>query len=774
MLINPNTIIDQQLQLGNSTPLIHDNEEYGVIRSGHIPPLPDTQRQNLNGAWQIKKGPIAQRVPELLSQDTQAWPSIQQPSIACIADPEVQPADIPNWQRRFMKHMSEKDVVVLRKQVLVPKDWAGLQIFLHLAGVYPAADIYLNGQLQCEHRSGITGCAINCDGIAQPDELLDVAVVIIRKYPFQEIDMPRHTSDFAGMHGDITLFALPAAAVIDHHLSSKLSDDLQHGQLSGDVIFNGAVSGDLQLAIYDNENCVAKQSWRITEQNSCFCELNLEQPVLWTAETPHCYRAELIWRGDAQGVTEKEKYEQRTSWTIGFKKLTTVDGRPFINGNPIKLRGINFLSVHPEHGLHTPKSWLRQNLELMAKANINCIRTHLTPLPALADLCDEMGFYLLQEVTIDWFSDEIWRTRCLGPCLHRIDGIIRRDRHHPSLIAFGIGNENLAEKPEYVEGFEHHMHIFAGLARKLTSSWIFFPPPGPTNLIPGNLEPRFGDLADVHYNFSSVHQLQRDGAISIYRSKRGPIETKSREKLMQDGWNGSWLSTEYGIVNSVADVVDGPYQSVICDEAEDWLGDVSSTQALANRLEKEWGLMRDDPTCLGGAYFPWMPPGRGETFGWTLWAEDADWGVINQDLSLKPQFWALRAAMSPITFNRNRIVYQTGQESITVSVRNRYSTINLAECTIRCQLGATGKFLGIIRDWKDYHIDCAPGADQEIELPIWHKAARKSLDEGKPTLMRLHVLDPKGFRPLTHEIVLIPAELAQEHQEGHINLGAED
>jgi hypothetical protein len=465
---------------------------------------------------------------------------------------------------------------------------------------------------------------------------------------------------------------------------------------------------------------------------------------------------------------------QTLAWTSGFRHIAVIDGRPTINGQPLKVRAVNHLTTHPEHGLYMPKAWLRQSLELMKKANVNAIRTHLTGPTALAELCDEMGFYLIQEIMTDWYGHELGHPRALGPCLQRIDGVLRRDRHHVSLLAVGIGNENLAGNREEIPSFAANYRVFYDFAKALSpETWVMFPPPGPANAIPGSIEPRIGDVADVHYNFATVRELNETGSVTLPESWKGPFTSYSREELLEGDWQGIWFSSEYGIVNAVPEVHDAPYQSVICEQSEDWLGSVSSTQALANRLEREWGLMRDDPSCLGGAYFPWLPPGTGDTWGWTFWAEDADWGVVTRDLTPKPQFWVLRAAYSPITFAERRVVWTAGQNEIRLRVRNRYSTIDLQDCTLRSQLGATGKFMGILQDWKDLPAQCPPGADSELTIPLWHEGARTSLEAGKPAVLRLHVIAPDGFRPITHDVLIVPELLAARIEEGHISLGSD-
>jgi hypothetical protein len=743
-----------------------------TLTSGWIPPIDPGWSLCLDGVWACRRGRVLGQAAVLSAGSTAGWEAVPQPGVVCRADPSVQPADIPGWNRRFMSHVAEDDGAVLRRRVGVPAAWAGRRIWLRLDGVYPACDVYVAGRLLAQHRSGLTACAVDCSDLAVPGSDLDVAVVLVRRYAGQEIDMPRHSSDYAGMHGSAWLIALPPAQVTGHDLAACLDDDLRSARLAGSVelVNHGAdTAGDLEVRLLDGGQTVAVQRLACrcpTGSSRVAVDLAVPTPRLWHAEHPHLYRVELHWRCGG--------HEQSLAWRCGFRRLAVVDGRPQCNGTPLKLRGVNHLSLHPEHGLHTPEAWLRRCLDLMRKANVNAIRTHLTAPSVLADLCDELGFFLIQEVTIDWFGHELENPTCLGPCLHRIDATLRRDRHHPSLVMVGIGNENLPANPQVIDAFRRHYQAFHRLAKTLAPDlWVCYPPPGPANAIPGDIEPRIGDIADVHYNLASVRTLRTTGAVVLPKSWQGPFRSYTHAELRAFGWSGAWFSSEYGIVNAVADVHDAPWQSVICEEPADWLGPQASTTVLAERLEREWGLMRDDPTCLGGAYFPWLPPGVGEPWGWTLWAEDADWGVVTQDLTPKPQFWVLRAALSPVTVAERRVHVPAAATAVTLTLRNRYGTIDLADCTLRTQLGATGKLCGILRDWRDIEVAGAPGADVQVEIPLWHDQARASLAEGRPVVLRLHILAPDGTRPLTHEVLLIPGLLAAGAGSGHISLGSD-
>ncbi len=449
--------------------------------------------------------------------------------------------------------------------------------------------------------------------------------------------------------------------------------------------------------------------------------------------------------------------DQYVTYRTGFRRFEVANGRATLNGRPVKFRGVNHLTYHPDHGMHTPREWLRQCLTLMKRANVNAIRTHFLGPPALADLCDELGIYLMQELPIDWGTNYIHDPLWVGPALKRLEGGVRRDRHHPSVMVWSVGNENMPQDAKVADEGWHHLRLYDRFVKQLDPSRpTMFPPPGPANKIKGIFEVRVGDIADTHYSFDLVREFNETGVVTNPRSWEADMQTVTREDAMKQGWSGVWFSSEYGISNFIPDLLHAPYASVITDTPEDPLSGENTLEVFYRRLAREWGYMRDDPTCLGGAYFPWLCSGTGDNpWGWVRWGEDADWGVITADLLPKPQFWALRVLFSPVQFP-NRVTWHKGETEIVFQVRNHYNQIDLRDCTLRTMMAGGGRYMAMMRNWKDIPIEGEPGELATIRIPIWNEASLKSLENGNAFPCRCILLDPNGFRPITADILVIP------------------
>ena len=156
--------------------------------------------------------------------------------------------------------------------------------------------------------------------------------------------------------------------------------------------------------------------------------------------------------------------------------------------------------------------------------------------------------------------------------------------------------------------------------------------------------------------------------------------------------------------------------------------------------------------CSGAGNNPW---------GWVYWGEDNDWGVVAADLTPKSFFWGLRALFSPVWFPE-RIVWRKGDKTLRFEAWNQYNAIDLKDCVLRTLMGGGGNWMGSLNNWKDVPVSCPPGEKREISIPIWNSGSMSALEDGNAIVCRCVLLDPKGFRPIMHDIIVMPEKLAAE------------
>ena len=167
-------------------------------------------------------------------------------------------------------------------------------------------------------------------------------------------------------------------------------------------------------------------------------------PLKWSAEEPNLYRLVCALESESGGTIEAQKV------SVGFRQVEIRDRQLFINGRSIKLRGVNRHEFHPDLGHVMPLETMVEDILLMKRHNINTVRTsHYPDDPRWYELCDEYGLYVMDEADLEThgFGYAVpdmparapdWRAAFVD----RAQRMVERDKNHPSIIAWSLGNES--------------------------------------------------------------------------------------------------------------------------------------------------------------------------------------------------------------------------------------------------------------------------------------------------------------------------------------------
>ena len=340
------------------------------------------------------------------------------------------------------------------REFTIPQDWKDKRILLHFGGVWSSAEVWLNGNELGRHDCGYTSFAFDVTNKLKADEPNKLAVrvrQITREYKFDVCD----DWTWGGIYRDVTLEAMPAKRWIDDVVVQTTFDHLfQDANLDIRVMISDKHKNTLPgnypspgepyklcFTLTDKEGKeVAQRQMAIpahvsTDREICL-SLPVEAPHQWTAETPYLYslKVELL---------EKEAVTHTRMERVGFRQISTDGGVFRINGQAVKLRGVNRHDEHPDVGRATTrKQWL-EDLTLMKAANINYLRlSHYTPAEGFIELCDSMGMYVGNEVTLGGAGDLMYDPSFSGAVLQRSYETIVRDINKPSIIYWSIGNED--------------------------------------------------------------------------------------------------------------------------------------------------------------------------------------------------------------------------------------------------------------------------------------------------------------------------------------------
>ncbi len=340
-----------------------------------------------------------------------------------------------------------------RRVFNVPEHWEGRQIFLNFDGVASAYYVWVNGE-----RVGYSQDSRTMDEFDITEYLREgenqIAVEVYRWSDGAYLE----DQDFwrlSGIFRDVYLWSTPQKHLRDYVVTSTLDDAYRHGifDLSGEVaIYSNQAGGMVSIVaeLYDTgQNLVHRQEKQIETEGRLtefrLGEVTIDEPSQWSAETPYLYELYLTVRNGGGEVLSV--IPQR----VGFRRVEISDGRIRVNGQPIRLKGVN----RHEQSLYNAHTITRQemidDIKLMKRNNINAVRTaHYPNYPLWYELCDKYGLYVMNEANLETHEfgstaqDNIlanhpdWKK----PMLDRVQRMLYRDRNHPSIIMWSLGNES--------------------------------------------------------------------------------------------------------------------------------------------------------------------------------------------------------------------------------------------------------------------------------------------------------------------------------------------
>lgn len=737
----------------------------------------DNARLDLAGPWQTVRTPLPADEDKLVSGRPPKVDWVEQtvPGPSFMGGPESTPGkDNIKWT-----HVRPDEGAVLTRTFTVPKNFSGEIMRLRFDGVYPRARVYLDGKELGPIETGLTPTEFDVTPYIKKGKSHRLTVRLYRTGKYVRLDMPRWSLEFAGIHRPVYLFGLPAVCLKDLTLHGDL-DKKTHkkGTLTGSVTLENntkkAVTARVEFAMGRAEDAPTRIGK--TESVSVESGANVVLPFTidagkvdsWSAEFPNLYDV-------VASLFSKGNKVETLSRRVGFRRFELTKKGPRLNGKPVKLRGVNVMMYHPTKGMAMSREDIRRDLYYIKRCNFNGIRTHFSGPAELAELCDEMGLYFVQEIPIDWSPDLIVDRETVGGAMLRIQGAVQRDRSATSILAWALGNECLVKYDADREQFLRHTFMLKTFLKRLDPRRpTMFPPPGPAGPFRGQLECLVGDIGDIHYSFKPVKEFNETGVATYYTSWEKNEESKTRQELYKHGYSGVWFSSECGITNHQPDLHEAGYLGLIDDELKRQAPNPPDAHDhdtyFRQRLRREWGFMESDPTCLGMAYFNWRDPASGEDWKWIRYGERNTWGLVDPHWNLKPSFWVMRTILAPVRVQQQVVVPKFTRKP-RVPVTNLYNFTNLKDCTLYIQVcpGQGIRKGGTPAQYSTMNPDIAPGKSKKIAVELPEKMAGYFRD-GERLIVRVTVCDPDGYRIVTTDCLVIPGwtglvEAPERHKE---------
>jgi len=413
--------------------------------------LADATRLSLNGTWQFRHAATAAEAEKLAGFFQPGYTARGFRPIPVPANWALHGFEEPTY-KKFPNDLGPEGFYL--HHFTVPTGWNDRRTLLHFDGVWDSAEVWLNGKPLGRHDSGFTGFAFEVTDGLKPGADNQLAVRV-RQTPHAYGMDTNDDWTLGGIYRDVTLEAMPRERWLDSVIvQTRFDDQFRDADLNVRVMVGDehkkVIPGNyvgpgtpyaLRLTLRDMQGREVQQRnfpvpghYGTSRETSA--TLRVADAHHWTAETPYLYQLRVELLEDGKVVHERSE-------KVGVRQVSTAGGVFRINGQAVKLRGVNRHDEHPDVGRATRREHWLQDIRLMKDANVNFIRfAHYPPAKGFIDLCDELGMYVGNEVAMGYTGDHLNDPAYAGAVMLRSYATVARDLNHPSIVYWSIGNED--------------------------------------------------------------------------------------------------------------------------------------------------------------------------------------------------------------------------------------------------------------------------------------------------------------------------------------------
>ncbi|MBX3433436.1 MAG: DUF4981 domain-containing protein [Pirellulales bacterium] len=582
-----------------------------------------------------------------------------------------------------------------RRTFTVPAAWSERRTILHFAGVESAFYVWVGGRLVGYSQGNRCPAEFDVTEFVEPGEN-ELAVQVFRwcdgSY-LEDQDMWR----LSGIARDVVCYSPGRVRIADFAVRTELDGAFRDAELVVEPEFEADAEIDLagwritarlfdaagrealavppaaDVAPIVNRDSQASLLVDRTPQRGLprFGWLRgiVSNPLKWTAETPNLYRLVLALSNPAGQVVET------VGCNVGFRRIEIRGSEMLVNGRPVKLRGVNRHEHDPEQGHALSEARMIQDVRLMKQANVNAVRTaHYPHHPRWYELCDEYGLYVMDEADLETHglrgrlaSDPRWSAAFLD----RIVRLAERDKNHPSVVMWSLGNES---------GYGPNFAAVAG--------WLkAFDPTRPIHYEGAQDHPRDPATVDVRGRF-----YPRVAGKYLNPPRLGEMAASDSAPATERPENARW--------ERLVDLATNPADDrpVIASEYAHAMGN-----AMGN-LGEYWTEIYAHPRLLGGFIWDWCDQGLfkdipNDDAGRRFTAYGGDFGdrpnlrafclngIVLSNRTLTPKYREVHAAYSPVAIK----IDASNPLRPRVTLTNRHAHLDLSQYQLRTILRRDGE-----------------------------------------------------------------------------------
>ena len=680
----------------------------------------------LNGEWQFR----CEATPEDALRFTEGaaftasaeWGTIQVPG-----NLQTQGHGKPHYTNVQMPFRDEPPHVpaanptgVYRRTFTVPAAWADQRIVVHFGGATSVLAVYVNGIAVGLSKDSCLPAEFDLTSVVRTGQENELVALVIKWSDASFIE-DQDQWWLSGLHREVFLYATPRTFISDIHARPVLDAGSRTGSLSLDVHLGYAAGlhedAVVELQLLDPQGrAVFKKSlqqpvtskrnaWNRTRYIAAFSEaIPAARLQAWSHETPSLYTA-LISVKSPHGA-------EHTAIRLGFRSIEIAGRDLLINGKRVLIKGVNRHDHHPDSGKAVPYETLVKDVTLMKQFNFNAVRTsHYPNDPQWLDLCDEHGLYVIDETNLEShdFHNELCNApRYATPWLDRAMRMVVRDKNHPAIIAWSLGNES---------GHGPNHDAAAGWLRAYDSTRLIHYEGG----ISGQTQTSWQDGSTVTDlicpMYPSIAELSdwSDLVTKHWRPASGPWIDGATQKALAAQTERHRKGNIHGA--PLRAPLHPLARPVILCEYSHAMGNSNGS------LSDYFHLFRTKPGIQGGFIWEWLdhglrvktPDGRehfayGGDFGDT--PNDANFvcdGMVSADRIPHPAMWEFKHLAQPV------VVEAVKGKPGRIRVHNDHDFVSLARLQGHWELLIDGV---VTKRGKLPKLDLAPGASKDVSVAL--------------------------------------------------------
>jgi beta-galactosidase len=632
---------------------------------------------SLNGTWKFNWVSQPEKRPVDFYRedfDVSGWNDIPVPS-----DWQMQGYDYPvyvNIRYPFPKNQpyiphDYNPVGSYKRYFAVPEKWKNMEIYIHFGGVNSAMYLWINGNYVGYSEDSKTPAEFDITPYLKKGQ--NSAAVQVYRWCDGSYLEDQDFFRLSGIERDVYLFAAPKVHISDFFVKTGLDPEYAGGTIDLNVQCKNLSGKDAEgynmlVSLYDAETnqSVFSESGVLNIRAGGNAGIHFTSDIKdikkWSAEYPQLYILTL------QLTNKKNKPVQATGCRVGFRIVEIKDGQLLVNGKAILFKGVNRHEHDPVTGHVISVESMKRDIQLMKQFNFNAVRTcHYPNDPMWYKLCDKYGIYLIDEANIESHGYGYKPDETLGnnpdyreAHLYRISNMVERDKNHPSVIIWSMGNE-------------------AGTGSNFLAAYKWIK--------------QRDDTRPVHY-------------------ERAEKDTEIKER------HTDVITDMYASIAHIR-----RYLSQHPDRPFFWCEYAHAMGNSTGNLQDLWDYVESQPQHQGGFIWDWVDQGilTKNAKGRDIWGYGGDFepegtytdqnfccnGLVSPDRSLHPGIWEVKKVYQYIK------IHPVDIKSYQFEIKNMYDFTSLQNYRIRWEIQADG--IKILEGALPV-LDIAPGKSMMVTL----------------------------------------------------------